>query len=371
MKKLALLLTSMLITTPVLARGEALLERAGAAIFKQSAAPGMVMVVVRGDQLTLLGYGETAPGSARKPDADSLLRVGSMSKVLATELMIRLADEGRVRLSDPLQKYAPPGVTVPTGPASQPISLLNLATHTSGLARAVEGKVDHQIAPFTWPGRELRWEWLQRQTLAYVPGSAALYSNVGYSLLGDALATAGRMPYPQLLRDRLTGPLGMNDTTASPTPQQCSRLLIGGKTNPTGPCNDTQATASSGGMYSSGADMARWMQHLLGIKNIGNASQTAQALAIYVQRQELASITGLDKAGRPSALGLGWVQLPGNANSPSILQKTGGGGGFMSYMTLLPGRRTGIFVSVTSMDIDMFASLALSVNRLVLAIDAE
>ncbi len=368
--KSAILLTSMVAAYPAVA-GEALLERAGAAIFKQSAAPGMVIAVVRGDQLTLLGYGETAPGNGQKPGPDSLLRVGSMSKVLATELMIKLADDGKVRLSDPLQKYAPAGVTVPVWPGAQPITLLNLATHTSGLARVIEGKQAEQAAPFTWPGRELRWEWLQRQTLANAPGAAAQYSNAAYGLLGDALASAGRQSYTQLLHDRLTGPLGMNDTTASPSPQQCARLMTGGKFNPSGPCLDTQATASSGGMYSTAADMARWMQHLLGVKHAGNPAQTAQALAIYLQRQELSAVAGLDKAGRASGLGLGWVQLAASGNTPAILQKTGGGGGFMSYMALLPGRRTGVFVSVTSMNIDMFASLALSVNRLVVALDAE
>jgi D-alanyl-D-alanine-carboxypeptidase/D-alanyl-D-alanine-endopeptidase len=343
-------------------------EAAAAAMFAQTGAPAMVIAVVREDAVVLRGYGEDRVGSGRKPDGNSLLRINSTSKVLAAELMVKLADEGKLRLGDPLQRYAAHGVKVPALNEAQPITLLSLATHTSGLARGTDDAAPANAAPNTWPNHASRWNWLARQQPRTAPGSAALYSNVGFDLLADALAAAGGQPYTDLLRAHVTAPLGMRDTTATPGAGQCARLLDGGPNNPTGPCSDTRATAGTGGMYSTAADMATWMRHLLGISKTMPDAQRTVAQALYVQRQQLASIEGLDGAGPASAIGLGWVQLAPTGTAPGLLQKTGGGGGFMSYLVMVPGRRVGIFVAVTKVDKAMSAAMARSANELAAAL---
>ncbi|MBY0378480.1 MAG: serine hydrolase, partial [Gammaproteobacteria bacterium] len=135
------------------------------ALFANSGAPGMVIAVVRGDILLIQGYGETQKGNHQQPDANSLLRVGSISKVLATDLMVKLAEEGKLKLSDPLQKYAPLRFKMPHSEDDAPITLLNLATHTSGLPRSVNATPPDQAPPFTWPDKSTRWDWLSQQTL--------------------------------------------------------------------------------------------------------------------------------------------------------------------------------------------------------------
>lgn len=343
---------------------EQTITSASTSMFAKSGAPGMVIAIVRGDTLIIQGYGETQKGNGQQPSPHSLLRLGSISKVLATDLMVKLADAGKLHLSDPLQKYAPLGNKVPHQNGAPPITLLSLATHTSGLPRSVDGKAPEQAPPFAWPDKATRWNWLSRQAPISSVGQAALYSNAAYDLLADAIAVAGKKPYDQLLRENLTAPLGMRDTTATPTEIQCERLMIGPGNVSIGQCADTRATAGSGGMYSTAADMGIWMQYLLGVTHEESASQQAIAQAIYVQRQALVSVSGLDLAGPASGLGLGWVLLAPTNDSPAILQKTGGGGGFMSYMALVPGRRIGIFVAVTKVDLDMFAALTRAVNNL-------
>jgi D-alanyl-D-alanine-carboxypeptidase/D-alanyl-D-alanine-endopeptidase len=63
--------------------------------------------------------------------------------------------------------------------------------------------------------------------LPWAPGSVAAYSNVGFDQLGAALAEAAGTSYADLLRERITGPLGMADTGVAPTDQQCARLMTG------------------------------------------------------------------------------------------------------------------------------------------------
>jgi len=168
---------------PVLAEATGL---AGTAMFMTSGAPGMVLVVVRGDRSLVLGYGETEKGNKQTPDGNSLLRLNSITKVFTTEVLVSLAAEGKL---------------------------------------------------------------------------IAAYSNVGYDLLADAIETAAGRSYPELLRRLVTAPLGMADTGFAPTPEQCARLMVGTGLGGAGPCVDTQATDGSGGLFSTGNDMARWLRH--------------------------------------------------------------------------------------------------------------
>ncbi len=101
----------------------------------------MVVVVVRDNETWMQSYGQTYPGSHQKPNADSLLRLCSLSKIMTTDLLVKLVADGRVSLSDPLQKFAPRNVTVPVrtvrGLSGRPITLRDLATHTAGLPREI------------------------------------------------------------------------------------------------------------------------------------------------------------------------------------------------------------------------------------------
>lgn len=317
-------------------------ELRGAAIFEQSAATGMVLVVVRNQEVMMKSYGETFPGSGFRPDANSLLRLCSISKVFAGEILAELVNEGKVKLSDPLARFAPPKKVVPAGVGGTPITLLDLATHTGGLPREV-GAYPAKTPHFTFPDQTYRWRWLAKQRLLTRPGTAALYSNVGFDLLGDALASAANTTYTQLLNDRIVRPLGLRDTTLTPSAEQCGRLLRG--TGDEGPCTDTQASGASGGVYSTSTDMARVLQYLLHIA--GSAAPVGPAIAVYLKPSQLRSVQGLSHAGDPTGIGMGWIQL-GDPDGPStLMEKTGGGAGFETYVALSLKRQAGVFLAVT------------------------
>lgn len=318
-------------------------ELRGATMFAHSPVTGMVLVVVRNQEVLMTSYGETFPGSGQKPAATSLIRLCSISKVFAGEILMELANEGKVALTDPLQRFAPPKTIVPQGARGTPITLRDLATHTAGLPREVSAypaKTPH----FTFPDRTFRWAWLPKQRLLTRPGIAALYSNVGFDFLGDALASAANETYAQLLNERIVRPLGLRDTTLSPSSEQCAQLLRGADDE--GPCADTQASGASGGVYSTAADMARVLQYLLHLP--GAPAQVAPpAIPVYLKPAELRSVQGLSHAGDPTGIGLAWIQL-GDPDGPStLLQKTGGGAGFETYIALSLKRQTGIFLAVT------------------------
>lgn len=203
----------------------------GEKIFASTQSTALVVVVARQSDVYIQTYGETAAGSRRKPDSRSVIRLCSITKVFTTDVLAQLVAEKRVRLNDTLQEYAPKGDRVPMvaahTPVKRPITLLELATHTAGLPREI-GPMPAGAPHFTYPGYSERWTWLQRVKLLSVPGTTALYSNVGFDFLADALQLAAQTLYPTLLSQRILDPLAMRDTTFEPTAEQCGRLLVSG-----------------------------------------------------------------------------------------------------------------------------------------------
>ncbi|WP_207790392.1 D-alanyl-D-alanine-carboxypeptidase/endopeptidase AmpH [Sandaracinobacter neustonicus] len=339
-------------------------EFAGEVLFMESGAPGMVMVIVRNGQSKVFGFGETAKGNGRQPDGQSMFRLNSISKVFVGEVAASLAADGKLRLTDPLQNYAG-GTKVPASGQRQ-ITLLDLATHSAAMPREMPGAPEG-VNPRAWPARADRWKWLPAQKLPWAPGSVASYSNVGFDFLADAAETAGGMPYSELLKARITQPLGMPDTGLTPSPAQCARLMQGSGLGGVFPCGDTRATGGSGGLYSTGDDMARWMIHSLADPD----GRLGISHAVYRSRQGLDAAIGFDEGASMAGLGLGWVSVAADGIKPMLLTKSGAGLGFMSYVAMAPGRDVAVLVVVNRADFAMFSDITRTVNGLIASLSTR
>lgn len=135
--------------------------------------------------------------------------------------------------------------------------LLDLATHSAGLPREI-GEVPPDTNPFTWPTKGELGPYVAGYRLPWTSGIAFAYSNVGFDLLADTLASAAGKDYPALLHDRITGPVDMADTGVAPTKEQCDRLMTGSGLGGRGPWADTNAAEGNGGLNSTGDYMAAW-----------------------------------------------------------------------------------------------------------------
>jgi serine-type D-Ala-D-Ala carboxypeptidase/endopeptidase len=332
-------------------------DLAGTVMFMESHAPGMILVAIRGGDQIIRGFGETAAGNKQEPNGESLVRLNSITKVFTTETLVSLVSNGELRLTDPLQHYAG-DVKIPEF-EGRPITLLDLATHTGATPREM-GESPPGAGARNWPTRADRWKWIAAYKLPWAPGSIAAYSNVGFDLLADAIETADGKPFPDVQKERITAPLGMVDTTFTPTPEQCKRLMAGSGLGASTTCEDTRATDGSGGLYSTGNDMARWLRH-----NLTSDDTLALSHAVYRQRQKLSAAIGFDEGAPMSGMGLGWIVVAANGAEPMLLTKSGGGVGFMSYIAFAPGRNAGVFVVVNRADFGIFAPLVGAVNTLI------
>jgi len=317
-------------------------EALGSNLYTNSGSTGLVLVVVRGNEVFFHGYGEAVPGSHEAPTRKSVVRLCSLTKIFTTDLLSKLVADGTVRLDDTLKRYAPESTVVPEKGA--PITLEELATHTAGLEREI-GTAPRHTPHFSYPDYETRWHWLAGAELKFTPGTQAFYSNVGFDLLSDALAKASKMPYASLLATRTLEPLKMWDTTFYPGPSQCERLMTGAHDE--GPCTITASTEGSSGLYSTPADMEKFLKYLVREGAPKQPMQSDGALDVYVRPASLKGQYGLDHAGRPSGIGLGWMHLGASGNTSYLIEKTGGGAGFTTYIAIHPASRTALFVAMT------------------------
>lgn len=333
-------------------------------IFRYTAATGLVVLTIDGDHAFFNSFGETEPGNGLHPKKDSLIRIASLSKLMTSQLMITLSEEGYLRLNDPLSRYAPSGIRIPSY-EGQRITLMNLATHTSGLPRERPG--GNPMRPvFVWPTRYNRWNWLKTARLNARPGTRAIYSNLAYDLLADALERAVGIPYPKLLINKITDPLGMKDTTFTPSLEQCSRLMVPQKG--ANPCNITLAAIGSGGLYSTPGDMGRWMQQFLSSDRHQRSLYASRLQTLVYRRDQLLKIEGMDIPGQADAIGMGWVFMQPKHGLPGIIQKTGGGGGFITYLAMVPQHNIGVFVVATRSPSTRFTAMSDEANRLLAAL---
>lgn len=144
--------------------------------------------------------------------ADGRFRVGSITKVFTGVMVLQLAQERRIDLNAPVQRYLP-GVLPADYP---PVPVATLLDHTSGLPSVdIPGLYDPK---WILEHRFDRWSPRQvldtavRHPIDFQPGTAQKYTNTSYVVAGMIVEQVTGRPYARNLRDRITGPLGLCDT---------------------------------------------------------------------------------------------------------------------------------------------------------------
>ena len=247
---------------------------------------GAVTVVVSQEGVVsqdAVGYADVANKKAMTED--TLFWIASMTKPITAVAFMMLVDEGKVSLDDPVAKYLPQmdhlwvaeakkgDAAVTLKPQARPITLRHLLSHSSGL-------------PFLTPLQKVDLSSLSVEDailtftmnpLEFQPGEGYRYSNEGIDTVGRVIEIASGMPYEKFLQTRIFDPLGMRDTTFFPTSRQLKRLA-----KSYGPNEEKKGLKEipiayfkkpydrpgrypepGGGLFSTGADLARFCQMLL------------------------------------------------------------------------------------------------------------
>lgn len=228
---------------------------------------GVVVGLLTPEGRSFAAYGSVSAGGP-EATADTVFEIGSITKVFTSFLLADMVERGEVALNDPVRKYLPASVIVPSRRGKE-ISLVDLATHSSGLPRdSVPVDLESDQNPYeTYTASEL-YAFLGRYRLESDPGSKIEYSNVGFGLLGHALELRAGMSYEELLRRRVLEPLGMTSTAITLNAEQRSRRATGHnpKRVPVAPWTGV-VIVPTGGINSTATDMLKFAAALIDSRN--------------------------------------------------------------------------------------------------------
>ena len=225
--------------------------------------PGLVVAVTRDGTLVhqaAYGMADLAQGVPLGPR--TVMRIGSQTKQFTVLLTLLLEREGRLSLDDPVHRHVP---WLP--PTPSPVTLRQLAANTSGLRDFLE-LLTWSGSPWPSPATraDIREILARHAEVNFLPGEQMIYSNTGFLLLGEIVEQVAGQPLDALVRERLTGPLGMDDTVMQP---RDSMILRRGAMHHTrGPSGAWERAhwgfelGSEGGMSSTLEDMLRWQAFL-------------------------------------------------------------------------------------------------------------
>ena len=272
-------------------------------------------------------------------DEVSEFEIGSISKIFTGLLLADAVDRGEVTLETPLGEI----LELRDAPVAT-VTLRELATHTSGLPRLPADLGFTLRAVFTNytagnPYTDTRETLLEQARNASVAtGGEFEYSNFGAALLGQALAARSGLPYADLLRERITDPLGMASTYVPSGPDELRPQAVQGyaATGKAAEAWTMGGMAPAGGIRSTAADLAILAEALLDRTAPGSASLDAVESA----------------AGTP--MGLAWfVGTPAAPAQDAYRWHNGQTGGFSSMLVLdLDGERASLVLSNVSDSVD-------------------
>ena len=216
----------------------------------QGYAPGVVAVVSRGQQTHVLPLGTKAFGDPAPMPRDALFRIASMTKAVTAAAVMMLVDEGKLRLDEPVDRLLPEladrrvlkridGPLDDTVPANRAITVEDLLTFRQGfgiifaepgatpLLRAIEAL---SISGFGMPNPNQPFgpdEWMKRLgtlPLMHQPGERWMYTT-GSDVQGVLISRASGQSLPAFFRERIFGPLGMNDTAFGVPKEKLARFV--------------------------------------------------------------------------------------------------------------------------------------------------
>ena len=230
--------------------------------------------------------------------------------------------EGTVRLDEPVRELLPAGtVQKRAGPE---ITLLDLATHHSGLPRMPDNfhpaDPDNPYADY---GTQQLYEYLRRHGLRKPADATFVYSNLGVGLLGHALSIRAGRSYADQLRAEITGPLGMNDTVVKLSAEQQLRFLQGySERHRPVHAWDLDAAAGAGGIRSTAGDMLTYLE-----ANLHPEKDRALSGALALSHQLRES------AGQGAQIALAWIYYGADRGT---YQHSGATAGFTSQVFFNP-----------------------------------
>lgn len=311
--------------------------------------PGVSVGIVHDQELVWakgFGYSDVQKHTAATPD--TIYRIGSITKLFTACAILQLRDRGLLQLDDPVTKYLPWFHPKERKKDAAPITIRHLLTHTSGLPKDL---------PFPYwtdskfPSREQMREVLKDEEIVFPPETKLKYSNLGFSLLGEVIASVSGQSYEEYIQKQILKPLGMEHTSVF-IPEDQRKILATGY----------------GRRMPEGAREIRPFENLQSIAPAGNISSCVRDLARFVSAQFLETQTGAQilkpstwrAMYRPQELRQDWRSGFGlgfsirNAGPEIFVGHEGWVSGYRTRVRMNPKNKFAVIVLGNADDVDTF-----------------
>lgn len=316
--------------------------------------PGLVYGIVQDGHLVhVRGFGIQDLESHRPVNADTLFRIASMTKAFTALTLLKMRDDGKVRLDALAEEYVPElqGWKYPTEDSPR-IRVRNLLNHVAGL-----------VTDDPWGDRqtslpEEQFTQMLREGVPFTrpPASAFEYSNMGFALVGRIVKNVSKRPYAEVVTETLLSPLGMSSSgfVADAAPRERRALGYRWEDNEwrLEPTLQPGAFESMGGLQTSANDYARWVTFLLSAWPARDGADNGPVKRATVRELAQGSNfpflrarpghSGADACREATTYGMGMI-VAADCDLGLTLSHSGGYPGYGSHVLLLPERGIGIF----------------------------
>jgi CubicO group peptidase (beta-lactamase class C family) len=321
-----------------------------------------VGIIVGGELVYAKGFGSRVAAAASPVDRDTVFRIGSLTKSFTALAVLKLRDEGKLRLDDPAVAYLPELRALRAATTdSADFTIRQLLTHTSGLpSDDAWGSVS-----FGFGEEDLNRLIASGLSLSAAPGTHWEYSNLGYAFLGRIIERVSKVGFRDYVTANILLPLGMTSTRWESADVPSQRLAIGyfvesSRLVPALRPSDG-VFAPAGGLYTSMRDYARYVGFNLAAYPARNGPEAGPVRRSSVREMHEAhrwfgpSNADLPIAHREhgrlelsaSSYGFGWRNVTTCSESGSV-EHSGGEPGYFAAVELLPGRNFGIVTLATT-----------------------
>jgi len=330
-----------------------------AAVEEERASQGVqglvIGIVIDGELAHAQGFGVRDLATQAKPDADTVYRIGSVTKTFTALTILGLRDRGMLSLDDPLARWIPEAARLVYGSHdAPPITLRYMLAHASGLPW--QGTFDVTQAP----SEQTITASLVGLPLENAPG-VVVYSNLGFSLLGIVAGRARHATYHDVVAELVLQPLGMTSTFWDRDAVPAGRLATSydfdrAAPKPRDPYR-IGAADGSGGMYSSVRDLARYVSFELAAYPPRNDADSGPIRRATVRESHTFGVvdhSGLSFAAAPahgeriaSYFGASWAAGWGvlqTCDFDDLISKGGAIDSYQADVQLVPSRGVGVIV---------------------------
>ena len=310
------------------ATAEAIASQTAAAIetAATTAGPGVAVLIAQGDRVIYRGARGTADLQLAVPLTDQhVFHIASVTKMFTAAMVLKLDQDNRLSLDDPLARY------MPDFPNAAGITIRQLLGHTAGISdRTSPADVQPGFSRRDVDMATLATE-IAKRPPSFAPGTSQAYSNSGYILLGAVIEAVTGTPWHVAIQEELLSPLGIDTTTYGIASSVIPGRVTGyTRDSPNGayrnaPYISMTIPASAGALVSTVDDLHRWMRALTAGRVISSAS--------YQQMITPAAPAGITTADR-----YGFGMNNWRVRGEQMIGHSGQINGFTSILAYLPAQ---------------------------------